>query len=257
LTRARSPLREVPLRVAGQSTDRQITRLVIDEGWTFVSIAVFMLSLTAYEWARWFFKTPPQPWLVTVLAVLVLTYSMYRLGRLITRLRTLKLGRDGERAVAEVLDELKSEGAVVFHDILGRGFNIDHVVLSKYGIYALETKTFSKKPGAEASFDGKMLLLDGRTPGRDPLAQAIAAADWIRTTLKTMTARNYPVRPVVVLPGWYVRLAKDHDRSGVWVLNPKMLAAFVTKDPPRVSEDDLRLAVFCLARYVKSTPEEE
>ncbi len=40
-------------------------------------------------------------------------------------------------------------------DILGRGFNIDHVVLSKNGIYALEIKTLSKKPGIEATFDGK------------------------------------------------------------------------------------------------------
>ncbi len=155
-----------------------------------------------------------------------------------------------------MLDELRSEGAVVFHDILGRGFNIDHVVLSRHGIYALETKTFSKRLGAEALFDGKTLLLDGRTPTRDPLAQAVAAADWIRSTLKAMTAKDYPVRPVVVLPGWYVRLAKDADRSGIWVLNPKMLGAFVSKDPPRIPEEDLRLAVFCLARYIKSTPEE-
>src|SRR3972149_2176637 len=241
LTRTRSPLREVPLRVAGQSTEQEIIYFVIDEGVTFVSLAAFMLALAAYEWVRWFFKTPPSPWLFTVLAVLVFAYSMYRLARLRTRLRNLKLGRDGERAVAEVLDDLRSEGAVVFHDILGHGFNIDHVVRSKHGIYALETKTFSKKPGAEASFDGKTLLLNGRTPARDPLAQAIAAADWIRSTLKAMTAKDFHVRPVVVLPGWYVKLAKDHDRSGAWVLNPKMVAAFVRKDPPRVTEAELRL----------------
>src|SRR3972149_872226 len=110
LTRTRSPLREVPLRVAGQATEQEMAYFVRDEDVTFVSPAAFLLALPAYEVVRWFVKPPPSPWLFTVRAVLVFAYSMYRLARFKTRLKTLKLGRDGESACAGGLEEMRSEG---------------------------------------------------------------------------------------------------------------------------------------------------
>lgn len=252
MAKVRSPLKEPPLRVPGQSIQLEIDRLLIDELFTFGAIIFFALVWPVYEWIRWLTGPLLSPWLVTVLAACGLTYSILRLARAWRRLDALKLGRDGERAVAEELDKLRSTGAVVFHDILAQGFNIDHVVLSRQGVYAIETKTFSKTSGAEVSFNGTTFLLDGRVPERDPIAQAIATADWIKATLKTMTTKDYPVRPVLVMPGWYVNPVSEHHGARVWVLNPKALPAFVTREPTVISEEDLRLAVFFLARYIKT-----
>jgi hypothetical protein len=248
----RSPIKEPPLRVPGQSVQETIDRLLVDEMLVVGAVVVLAIVWPIYEWMTWLTKVPPSPWLVTVMGAVALTYSIRRLSVAKKRLDALKLGRDGERAVAEELDKVRSTGAIVFHDIVGNGFNIDHVVLSTHGIYAIETKALSKVPGARVSFDGTTLLVDGRTLDRDPIVQATAAADWIKTSLRTMTTKTYHVRPVIVLPGWYVNPVSEHRGAKIWVLNPKALPAFVAREAAVVSEEDLRLAVFFLARYIKT-----
>lgn len=50
-------------------------------------------------------------------------------------------GGDAERAVGETLDELRSEGWYLFHDIeaLGGG-NVDHIAAGPGGVFLIETK---------------------------------------------------------------------------------------------------------------------
>ena len=48
--------------------------------------------------------------------------------------------------MGQLLENLRADGARVFHDLVGEGLNIDHVVVSPHGIFVLETKTWSK-PG--------------------------------------------------------------------------------------------------------------
>jgi hypothetical protein len=251
LTDLRSPLKVRPLRVAGQSLDDEIQRLVVDDGVPFAMLAVFAVVLAALAWLQAVLETPFSPWAATLVAALLFAYSLYRLVRFRRRFQSLRLGRDGERLVAESLDELRADGAVVFHDITAPGFNIDHVVVSHQGLFAIETKTLAKPPQAEAAYDGHTLVLGGRTVPRNPVTQVEACADWVQDTLEAMTGKRYPVRPVVVLPGWFVRLGGDAQRFRTWVLNPKMLAAFVKREPVRIAEEDVRLAVYCLARYVR------
>lgn len=245
----RSPLKEQPLHVAGQSVDDEIGRLLIDEGVPFAMLTVFAVFLAALEWLRLVLRT--SPWIMTLVAAVIFGYSIYRLAQLRKRLDALRLGRDGERHVAECLDELKAAGAVIFHDIQAPNFNVDHAVLSRQGIFTIETKTFSKKPRDEATYDGATLLLNGRTPQRDPIAQVQACADWVGDTLAAMTGKRYAIRPIVVLPGWFVRLGNDAQRHRTWVLNPKMLPAFVKREPMRLAEEDVKLAVYCLARHIR------
>jgi hypothetical protein len=60
------------------------------------------------------------------------------------QIRAMRLGRDGERAVGQALEQLRRYGYRVFHDILGPNWNIDHVVIGPGGIFTVETKTLSK-----------------------------------------------------------------------------------------------------------------
>lgn len=52
------------------------------------------------------------------------------------RQRRLKLGSDGAKVVAELLERLRALGAEVIHDIPADQFNLDHVVTSPRGIFA-------------------------------------------------------------------------------------------------------------------------
>jgi len=252
VTKRRSPLAESPLRTPGQSLQEEIDRLRGEEIDQYAAVAAAAVSLAAYEWIAWFFRWPRNPIVLTIFAVVVVAYSLLRVRSAKKRLRLLQLGRDGERAVADALDEVRGKGAVVLHDIVGGGFNVDHVVLARRGIYAVETKTYTKWAGAEITYDGKTVKAGGWDPPRDPIRQATLVADWLRSTLNEMTGKHYHVRPVVVFPGWYVRNQGPPDKPEVWVLNPSQLPAIIARQQPSLPEEDVRAAVYFLTRYVKA-----
>jgi len=251
--RGKSPIRERPLRSPGQSVRDEIERVLTEEIGVWVFVPLFAVVLSLLEWLRAVGRFGPDPRGYSALAVLVMAYSLWRLQCAKTKLRQLRLGWDGERTVAEVLDSLRSDGAVVLHDVPGEGFNVDHVLFSRHGIYAIETKTLSKRQGASITLDRETVLVDGHRPDRDPVTQAKAAAEWIRSILARSTGVTFPVRPVVVFPGWYVEPMKHRDSTEIWILNPKALPAFVDQEPVQLSETDLSLAVFHLSRYIRTT----
>jgi hypothetical protein len=137
-------------------------------------------------------------------------------------LRPLKLGRNGERAVGQYLEGFRAYGGRVFHDVLGDGFNVDHVLICPQGIYAIETKTWSKPwSTAKIANRGGKLLKAGFTPDRDPIAQASAAARWLQDNLENKNGRRFEVLGVVAIPGWSVDRALEH--GTVCIIDPKNL----------------------------------
>jgi hypothetical protein len=248
----RSPLKDQPLRAPGQSLQEEIDRLQGDEVDTYAALAAAALCLAAFEWVAWLFHWPRNPIGLSVLAVATIAYSIIRVRKAKRRIRLLRLGRDGERVVADALDKLKQEGILVLHDIVGDGFNIDHILLARQGIYAIETKTYTKWQGAEITYDGKAVRIGSFEPPRDPIRQVNLIAKWLKSTLKEMTGKNYNVRPVVVFPGWYVRNQGPADKPEVWVLNPGQLPAIVADQPACLSEEDVKAAVYFLTRLVKT-----
>jgi hypothetical protein len=113
-----------------------------------------------------------------------IAYYLQRIFRLIPKRRSLKTGLEGEQAVAEELNKLMFNGYHVYHDFPAEKFNIDHIIIGPAGVYAVETKTRSKKkadrgkPSAEVTYDGNRLTFPG---GYDinSLAQARNQASWV------------------------------------------------------------------------------
>ena len=211
-----------------------------------------MVGITGLEWVRSYFAMPYQPLAFTVASAVLIPLAVFRIYQLRDRFRALRLGRDGERSVAEKLHQLRRDGAVVFHDLQGDGFNVDHLILSRRGIFAVETKTYSKRSGDKVWFDGKTLKVDGLRLDRDPVEQVRATARWVASTIRDSTGKPFGVRPVLVFPGWFVNPVKEHGNSDVWVLNADALPTFVRNEPERLSEEDFRLAVFHVARIART-----
>ena len=137
----------------------------------------------------------------------------------------LRLGLDAEMAVGQELDQLMKQGASVFHDVPGENFNIDHVVVARQGVFAVETKGYSKRgnltgrPGAQVAFDGRTLGFPGWTTS-EPLDQAERQAKWLASWIAKATALAAPVQPVLALPGWFV---EQKGTGPVEVFNGKQL----------------------------------
>lgn len=247
----RTPLKQHPLRLPGQSVQDEIDRLADEKLLFYVLLAFLATGMAIWEWWRSYVQAPYAPVLMTVFAVGAVAFSAFRIAAIRKRLIALRLGRDGERVVAETLDKLRSAGAVVFNDLQGGHFNVDHVVVSRHGLFAVETKTYSKRSGARITFDGKTLIVDGVRLDRDPIEQARANARWIASKIRDTTGKDLRVKPVVVFPGWFVNPVREQGGSDVWVLNPEALPSFVLQEPRSVSEQDFSLAVVTFASMAR------
>jgi hypothetical protein len=248
---SQSPLKAKPLRLPGESVDKEIDKWVTDKALGAFFVAASLCAIAYLEWYGFLTHSPRRPILFTVLAAVAVIFAAWRFWSVRGRIRQLKLGRDGERVVGQFLERLREGGGQVFHDIPGEGFNLDHVVISTHGIYAVETKTLSKPwPNAKVVVEGDSLRVAGEEPDRNPIVQVTAAAKWLEKQLQASTGKRFFVRGVVVFPGWFV---EQRGPSGdVWVLEPKALPAFIDNAPAMISASDVSLAAFHLSRYVRS-----
>jgi hypothetical protein len=253
----RSPLRDKPLRLPGQSIQEERGRLLEDKLEPWLLMATFFIVLAGWEWMRVWLQLPPKPWLVTACAVLMLAFLAFRVIRLRPHLRALKQGMDGERAVGQFLERLREKGYHVFHDIVGTGFNLDHVLIGPAGVFAVETKTWSKpvKCDARVVCTGDGIRVAGQTPERSPIQQAKGASAWLKQLLAESTGRRIEVFPVVLFPGWFVE-QDQVSRREVWVLEPKSLPAFLEREAIRLSAEEIAMSSFHLGRYVRSLERE-
>ena len=249
-----SPLKAKPLRLPGESVDKEIDRWTNDATLgPFFGAGCFCM-VAFYEWYGYLTHSPRRPVLLTAVAAVALLYAGWRFFVIRRKVRSLRQGRDGERAVGQFLERLREDGGQVFHDIPGEGFNLDHVVISTHGIYAIETKTWSKPwPNAQVVVEGDTLTVAGEVPDRNPIVQVAAAAHWLEKLLKESTNKRFLVRGVVAFPGWYVE--QPQPRGNVWVVEPKMLPGLIGDAPSMISPSDVALAAFHLSRYVRSEAE--
>lgn len=249
----RSPLKVRPLRLPGQSIDESLWDSMLDEILAPMLVVIYLLVLAGLEWIRYYKPLPPAPWLFTAIAGAGLAYAAYRIWRALPKIRMLKQGRDGERFIGQYLEELRASGYRVFHDLIGAGFNVDHVLIGPAGVFTIETKTFSKRigTGVEVTFDGKTIAVDGWEPDRDPVVQAKAQAGWLRDILSRSTNRQFEVWPVVLFPGWYVKQGPGSTKE-MWVLNEKAFKKFLANERAVLAPEEISLASEHLTLYVQA-----
>lgn len=255
----RSPLTATPVRVSGQSLDEEIQKVRGDAIFDYVFVPLALAMLFLFSLMQWLLQTPPA--LVAVLSgiafAISLLYAIPRMRQARERLRRLRQGQAGERAVAEYLDTLREDGTRVLHDLVGDGFNLDHVLISRHGIFTIETKTISKPTNRDQkiTFDGERILIGNYEPPNNPIIQAKAQETWLKRLLRDALGKDYHVRPVVVFPGWFVNNAKANWKTGVWVLEPKALEAFMEREPVRLTDTDIATVTHFLKRHSRGALE--
>jgi hypothetical protein len=250
---SRSPLKDRPLRLPGQSVLEEREELVEEAIAQPLLLALFMVMLAALEWWRLYTGMKPSPVIFSIAALLVVCYAALRIWRARPRLKNLGQALDGERVVGQFLERLREKEFQVFHDVVGDGFNVDHVLVGPSGIFTIETKTWSKpiSGNPQIFFDGETIQIGGLSPERDPIIQAKAQASWLRSLLLESTGKRFEVRPVVVFPGWFITGPAGGSKE-VWVLEPKALPSFLDHEPNRLEVEDVKLASFHLSRFIRS-----
>jgi hypothetical protein len=205
------------------------------------------------EGLLWVEHAPHQPKLFATCAAIMTVVAVWRIRRLLPEAHALRQGRDGEVAVGQMLEELRADGARVFHDVPADRFNLDHVLVMSQGVFVIETKTWSKR-GRNPIISARAgrLFKDGRLVAPNPIDQACAHADWLRQMLMDSTAQAFPVRAVVLFPGWWVESVDTATKANTWVLNPKALRRFIAREENTLSWADVALAAQRIALHVRS-----
>lgn len=252
----KTPLKATPLRNPGQNLDEYIQDYIQDNILVYLFTSFVMIVFALVEWSRWYFELPPNPRVYAIVAIITVAFSAYKVVKARKKVKHLKLGRDGEKIVGQYLESLREYGVRVFHDIPANGFNLDHVAISKNGIYVIETKTYSKpsKGKAVITFNGSGVSING-FHDQNPVNQVRAAANWLKNTLKESTGKNFNIQPVIIYPGWFVESTPEAKGSAVWVLNPKALPKFITNSKEQYKTEDVQLASYHLSRYVRTYTE--
>ena len=68
----------------------------------------------------------------------------------------LRLGHEGELAVGQELNKLMSVDYRVYYDLLGDGFNVNHVLIGQTGAFVVETKARRKLVTGDGRADVKV-----------------------------------------------------------------------------------------------------
>ncbi len=135
--KTKSPLKDKPLRYVAQSCDEALDDLLHDKLLKFYLIACGCAFFIVYSWFFYFNPIKKPPILLSILFGGGFVFSAYKLYEHFKKVKHMKQGRDGERAVGQYLEEFRESGCRVYHDIVGDSFNVDHVVISDKGIYVI------------------------------------------------------------------------------------------------------------------------
>ena len=252
--KTKSPLKDKHLRYVAQSADEAIDDLLNEKLMFYWTAVVITGVLIAWEWYRYYHPYKTSPIGMSLLAAIACLFCMWRFIVHFRKLKNLKLGRNGERAVGQYLEEFRESGCRVYHDIVGDKFNVDHVVISPKGIYVIETKTYSKPSNGRANvtYDGQRILINGKEPFTDIIVQAKASTSHIKKIINDSTGKKFEPFPVVLFPGWFVQ-GNGNNQGKMWVLEPKAFRKFLDRQTVKLSLEDVKLASYHLSRHIRKS----
>lgn len=177
-------------------------------------------------------------WVALFVAAISFVLTFQAFGRVLDAFK----GMEGEEKVAQVLNDLPSQVWSVAHDIPFDGFNVDHLVFSRYGIFVIETKNWSGK----ITVKGSRLLVNGRRPFKDPTRQVKAAAAQVANELEKTLHRRPFVQAVVCFARG--KLDKTQFLNSVIVTDiDNLLSIFNNRKSEVLSDTDLERIKLWLA----------
>jgi nuclease-like protein len=163
----RTPLSSHLLRGPGHALREQLVDLRLDMLSDLTLLGVMPLFFICLHLGQsYLLGTPEDLFRIFVLlagSIGFIAVGCYRLLKKFREVDARRLGLDAEIAVGQELDQLMRKGAAVFHDLPGENFNIDHIVISTQGVFAVETKGYAKPnrsqgaTDATVEFDGRLL----------------------------------------------------------------------------------------------------
>lgn len=250
--RSRSPIGIDLLRTPGHTVREQLDAAMSDLTWDVMLLSVAPVMFLALllgqghisDGIPGMIRLAPIFLLAAAVVIGLVIRKMVKAGE---RIDNLRAGFDAELAVGQELDQLMLKGARVFHDFPAENFNIDHVVISAQGVFAVETKGYTK-PGDLKGREGATVVLDDQVlrfphwTTSEPLEQAERQAKWLSKWMSSALGKPVVVTPVLALPGWFVD-DRRKAKSELGVFSGKALAWLLDEPRHSLSPQDFQQVV--------------
>lgn len=249
LNHRQSPLTQDLKRPPGYSLQQKVNELSDELTILFIFMLLTPLLLYSLHLSQSYFGGVPESVSRTMIMLVIgggiITFLGRRLSKVLTERKNHSLGFQGEMFTGEELNQLMLYNCRVFHDIQFDYGNIDHVVVSPSGVFSIETKMRGKpRKGngnnkAEVIVDNENKLL--RFPDYEysiPQKQLETGAAWLSRYLTSSVGIQIPVRPVLALPGWFVK--QNNRRVSISVLNPKNSKWFFVNDQIEMTSKEIQ-----------------
>ena len=227
--RSRRPFDEMP-KPPGWSLQEKMSDLMMD--FTFRLMLGVLIGMVAWALA---FSMKSYAGVLLGIGLTGSSIGLLLAGRSLLNVANHRLGFLGEQVVGQILEGLSSPDLKVFHDLEVRQpgkkpWNIDHVVVARGGIFAIETKA-RRKPrtadgqGHKVVFDGSILRFpEPMKPDGHGIDQARRNAVWLAEKLTNLNGERIEVNPVLVFPGWWI---ERKGKGSVRVVNAKELGSVI------------------------------
>lgn len=226
--RRKNPINTHLLRSPGQSLLEEMEDVSIDL-FSDLTLVPF-LSMFIYATYLTSAKTKLLTFLLAIIYIFCILFIGKKIINLASKREKLRLGYDAELAVGQELNFLMLNGFYVFHDVNLKNtlneFNIDHVVVGKTGVFAVETKGRSKpvesigKDSSKVTFDGKKLIFPQWEEDK-PVEQAKRQATALQKWLTSAVGESITTIAVIALPGWFTSTTKKTDIALINGKNPE------------------------------------
>jgi hypothetical protein len=220
----RNPLTKGLLRSAGHSLQERLDDVRGDM--MALMAVVAPIPLVALNLTSRTIAAGAAIWVTWLFAIGALTWATFRIVMLVRIARDLRLGLEAEMAAGQELSQLMADGFAVFHDVPGdKKFNVDHVVVGRTGVFAVETKGRAKRErgdegGHRVTFEQGRLNFPGWSEVA-PIEQAKRNAVWLGKWLTSAVGERISARPVLVLPGWFIERRSPSDVAIINGANPR------------------------------------
>ena len=235
----RSPFTQNLLRSPGESLIRKLDSINIEINVYLVSIILIPILIYSLILSFSYYKGKSinlvDVYASAIIGITFIIYLLTKLIKLLNERKITRLGYEGEVAVGQELNQLMLKGHYVYHDFPANNFNIDHIIVGESGVFAVETKARSKPTArnvtgnATVTYNGRMLLFPQGVDLKT-IEQAKRQAAWLSNWIGSAVGEKVAVRPVVALPGWYV---KRTSANGMPVVNPKQFPSLFKHISPR------------------------
>ena len=247
LNQRQSPLTQDLMRPPGYSLRLKVNEQSDEVTILFIFMLITPLLLYSLHLSQSYFGQVPEsfPRTIIMLAIGLGTITLLgrRLSNVLNERKNNSLGFQGEMFTGEELNQLMLYGCRVFHDIQIDYGNIDHIVVSASGVYSINTKMRSKakegKGKAEVIVDhqNNVLRFSDRTEAIDT-DQLETEGRWLSHYLTSSVGMQILVRPVLALPGWFVK--QNNRRGSFSVINPKNPKWFFLNDQVELTSREIQ-----------------